>query len=165
MGTKLCSVCGGDLSVLTTYASQPGRCKECVKSRVRAHRAANLEQVQAYDRARASEPHRVEARKEYAKTEASKESCAAGSKKWAVINQEKRAAHIATGNAIATGRLIKAPCEVCGSSEVDAHHDDYSRPMEVRWLCKPHHAEHHKRLRDNARPDNRPTNRIRVSGA
>lgn len=42
------------------------------------------------------------------------------------------------------GRLIKGPCEVCGTTEnVEAHHDDYTKPMDVRWLCRFHHCEHH----------------------
>lgn len=45
--------------------------------------------------------------------------------------------------AVEAGRLIRKPCEVCGSSPADAHHDDYSKPLNVRWLCRPHHAEHH----------------------
>ena len=36
-------------------------------------------------------------------------------------------------------------CEVCGSNKnVEAHHDDYTRPLDVLWLCRVHHDEHHK---------------------
>jgi ribosomal protein S27AE len=56
---------------------------------------------------------------------------------------EKRAARIAAGGAIATGRLVKQPCEKCGAERVHAHHDDYSKPLDVRWLCPKHHAEEH----------------------
>lgn len=48
-----------------------------------------------------------------------------------------------TRQAIASGKLKRLPCEVCGSTTVHAHHDDYSRPLDVRWLCPKHHAEHH----------------------
>lgn len=46
--------------------------------------------------------------------------------------------------AIATGRLVRQPCEKCGATKVDAHHDDYSKPLDVRWLCRKHHLEHHR---------------------
>lgn len=46
-------------------------------------------------------------------------------------------------DAVSTGKLIRQPCEVCGHSPVEAHHDDYSRPLDVRWLCKRHHVELH----------------------
>jgi hypothetical protein len=42
-------------------------------------------------------------------------------------------------NEIRSGRLIKQPCEICGDLKVQAHHDDYAKPLEVRWLCKKHH--------------------------
>lgn len=45
---------------------------------------------------------------------------------------------------IASGKLKREPCEVCGAIQVEAHHDDYSKPLEVRWLCHTHHREHHK---------------------
>ncbi len=44
---------------------------------------------------------------------------------------------------IKLGRLIRRPCEVCAEIIVEAHHDDYSKPLEVRWLCGHHHREHH----------------------
>lgn len=57
----------------------------------------------------------------------------------------KYVARYTTGNAISCGWLVKQPCEVCGTDEnVEAHHDDYMRPLDVRWLCKIHHAEHHR---------------------
>lgn len=55
-------------------------------------------------------------------------------------NQYK--AQNAVNNAIRDGRLHKAPC-ICGSTNVHAHHDDYNKPLEVRWLCPIHHKEWH----------------------
>lgn len=33
------------------------------------------------------------------------------------------------------------PCEVCGTTPAQRHHDDYSKPLEIRWLCPVHHKE------------------------
>ncbi len=52
--------------------------------------------------------------------------------------------------AIKTKRLLKMPCEVCGSKKSNAHHDDYSKPLDVRWFCHDHHMAHHAALRDAA---------------
>ena len=53
---------------------------------------------------------------------------------------DKYRARTAVGNAVRDGRLTREPCEACGTTErVEAHHDDYSKPLEVRWLCKAHH--------------------------
>jgi hypothetical protein len=47
-------------------------------------------------------------------------------------------------HAIKKGLLVKKPCEVCGAKRVEAHHDDYRKPLSVRWLCSTHHREHHR---------------------
>ena len=39
--------------------------------------------------------------------------------------------------------LERKPCEVCGAEKVEAHHEDYYKPLDVNWLCKRHHAERH----------------------
>jgi len=59
-----------------------------------------------------------------------------------------------TERAIISGVLKPQPCEVCGANgtmsdgrrEVQAHHDDYEKPLQVRWLCQKHHHEHHKQV-------------------
>ncbi len=45
--------------------------------------------------------------------------------------------------AIKRGAITRQPCEVCGATKVDAHHDDYNEPLAVRWLCRPHHQQFH----------------------
>ena len=60
---------------------------------------------------------------------------------------EKRKAVNLSSNAIRDKRLIKQPCEICGEEKVQAHHEDYSKPLEVRWLCIKHHNERHVELR------------------
>ncbi len=40
---------------------------------------------------------------------------------------------------IKRGKLKRGSCEVCNSNYVEAHHDDYSKPLDVRWFCREHH--------------------------
>lgn len=40
--------------------------------------------------------------------------------------------------AIKRGKIQRQPCQECGG-EAQAHHDDYSRPLDVRWYCQPCH--------------------------
>lgn len=51
--------------------------------------------------------------------------------------------------AVKHGRLQRGTtCEQCGSDRhINGHHDDYSKPLEVRWLCGSCHTKHHWALR------------------
>lgn len=71
-------------------------------------------------------------------------------KKWLAANKDtdhyklQRRAHHAVEQEVRMGRMTRQPCEYCGSTEqVHAHHDDYSKPLDVRWLCVSHHRKHH----------------------
>jgi hypothetical protein len=46
--------------------------------------------------------------------------------------------------AIKTGKLIRQPCQACGNEQSEAHHEDYSKPLDVKWLCRKHHAALHR---------------------
>ncbi len=45
--------------------------------------------------------------------------------------------------ALRSGELTRQPCEVCGVAQGEAHHDDYGKPLAVRWLCSHHHGVWH----------------------
>jgi len=129
-----------------------GKCIECAKADVLRHRAANLEAVQAYDRERGKLPHRLARMRAYHK--AHPEIVSAARHRWAIKHPERPAAALAVSNAVRDGRLVKQPCEFCGALKVEAHHDDYTKPLEVRWLCNKHHklADVERRLRDCPKP-------------
>ncbi len=56
----------------------------------------------------------------------------------------KKKVRMLTRYAVRSGKIFEQPCEICGSKKVEAHHDDYLKPLDVRWLCRKHHNEHHK---------------------
>lgn len=62
---------------------------------------------------------------------------------WRDRNPKKRYAHEQVAYALRIGKLIKQGCEICGEDAV-GHHDDYDKPLEVRWLCPQHHIAWHK---------------------
>jgi hypothetical protein len=59
-----------------------------------------------------------------------------------LIEIRKKARRI-TNNLIKSGKIKKGSCVVCGSSEVFAHHEDYSRPGDIIWICEKHHKKYH----------------------
>lgn len=53
------------------------------------------------------------------------------------------AAHKAVQTALRNGTMVKRSCVICGSRKTHAHHEDYSKPLQVVWLCHAHHMERH----------------------
>ena len=109
-----------------------GKCKECTKSDVRKHRAEN-EAPREYDRRR------------YREDPKRKTHIQETGRRWAENYPEKRNAHYAVNNAVRDGRLEKTACVGCGATErVHGHHEDYSKPLDVIWMCaKCHNRYHH----------------------
>ena len=70
---------------------------------------------------------------------------------WREAHKAEIAAHVAVHEAKLRGELIPKPCEVCGRERVFAHHDDYSKPLVVRWLCPSCHLAWH-RSQENSKP-------------
>lgn len=135
MTTKRCFCCGETKPLDGFYKHAKmkdghlNKCVVCIKASATAHRLANLERIREYDRRRASMPHRM----------------AKNARVTAAYNTrfpDRRKANVAVGNAVRDGRLEKWPCQVCGFKAV-AHHPDYSRPLDVVWLCQPHHKQAH----------------------
>jgi ribosomal protein S27AE len=109
------------------------KCKECAKYDATQHRNNNLEKVRAYDRKRSKNKDRIAIATEYTKL-------------WRKADRRRVVAHNAVARAIKSGKLKRLPCEQCGNDQSVAHHDDYDKPLFVKWLCHSCHIKHHKRL-------------------
>lgn len=134
---KTCFKCNQELDISEFYAhpmmadGHLGKCKECTKKDVAENYRNRKPQYAAYEKQRFQRPDRKEASIEYQRTRR-------------IRSPDKYKANSAVGNAVRDGRLIKKPCEVCGTEEkVEAHHEDYSKPLDVMWLCFKHHRERH----------------------
>ena len=73
------------------------------------------------------------------------ESRRATAKKFVANHREKKLAHLAVQYRIRKGLMKRGPCERCGSEKTQAHHDDYSKRLEVRWLRAACHGLEHRR--------------------
>jgi hypothetical protein len=102
------------------------KCKACAKSDATSHRGENLERIREYDRKRGN-------RQPDGYVKGYREKYPA-----------KYKAHNLINNALRDGKLFAEACQACGSKEdVHAHHDDYAKPLNVRWLCAVHHRQWH----------------------
>jgi hypothetical protein len=61
---------------------------------------------------------------------------------WRKKYPERKNAQAKVSRAIKKGTLIKQLCFMCGD-KAEAHHPDYSRPLDVVWLCPSHHRQAH----------------------
>lgn len=120
-------------------------CKTCVKARVMKHRDENLERIQEYDRQRGQLPHRKAGNKARAHRYVEQQKAALRRKRREAPAWDK--AHSAVSKAIRDGKLTPKPCERCGFAlGVQAHHEDYSKPLEVVWLCTKCHGARHREI-------------------
>jgi len=134
---KTCSKCGESKPLSAFYAQmrrKDGRmshCKECHKEGVRKNEAIP-EEIRKAKRAQRKEKARVQKLKRYQHLKIRRS------------HPLKFRAILALGEAIKSGEVRTKPCEICGALKVKPHHDDYSKPLEVRWFCA-HHLKHHAR--------------------
>lgn len=127
-------------------------CKPCRKKEGQKNREDRKKRGLSVSGAKMPREYFKEYEKEYSKKPEVKAARAeaARNRRKDPDQQQKILARDMTNKAIKLGRIKKRPCEVCGVSKVDAHHDDYFKPLDVRWLCRKHHAEHHAKARGQA---------------
>ena len=129
---KVCLDCGHEKPLSEFYKHSGmadghlNKCKSCVTARVRKHRSENPH-VQEYDRSRGNrqpKEYRVQYRQR---------------------NSAGYSARTALGNAVRDGKVQRlGACEICGSTRwVHGHHHDYSKPLDVWWLCAQCHRQLH----------------------
>ncbi|MER9763116.1 hypothetical protein [Mesorhizobium sp. M0138] len=70
--------------------------------------------------------------------------------KWKNAHPKAVWAQAALRSALKRGLIIQEACKDCGSSDAEAHHPDYDRPLAVDWLCRLHHRREHIRMKCEA---------------
>jgi len=134
MITKICFKCGIEWPIHFFYKhfgmadGHLNKCKKCTKTDVRQNRVENIDFIKEYDKLRELRPKR-------------KEDKRIATLKYREKHPEKYKARTAVGNALRDKRLFKHPCCVCGEKKVQAHHEDYTKPLQVIWVCIKHHRD------------------------
>ena len=139
---KTCADCGEHKPLTEYYRSRPTntrkRCKPCHKALAKRTRDANLEVFRARERASdRRNPKTINRALSIIRT-----------RKWVANNPVKHAAHKAVLRAVRNGTLVKQPCATCGTAHrVHGHHEDYTKQLDVIWLCPQCHSDVHRKAR------------------
>lgn len=132
---KTCFKCKETLPIDAFYKHKAmsdghlNKCKKCAKIDVDLHRQKNIDDIRAYDRSRG------------------RRQSTSYTMEYRAANGDKYKAHCAVGNALRDGKIKKLPCIICGCEKSEAHHPDYSSPLDVVWLCSAHHKQAHAMAR------------------
>ncbi len=116
-------------------------CKPCVLASNKLSYIKNIEKYKEWNRVN-KEKNRVWAKTSYKRRKANGkideylEKCNPE-------NKQMRKAISRANKVLRKGGIKKMPCEVCGEAKVDMHHEDYSKPLDVTWLCRSHHKQVH----------------------
>lgn len=107
-----------------------GKCKQCARKDVRENRIKRRDYYNEYDSARAKKGYKTR-------------------KKWAIDHKDVLKVNRTLRKAVYDGLVIRLPCEVCGEKNSVGHHENYSKPLDVVWLCASHHRSRHFELRSS----------------
>ena len=125
-----------------------GKCKDCTKKDAEIRRHAKQSDPEWVEKERVRQMNKERKRRQsasgvlfgtYVKPRIFKVA-------WRGRNPEKMKAHNALNNAVRDGKVKSMPCVACGA-KAHGHHEDYSKPLAVVWLCPAHHAARHVEMR------------------
>lgn len=132
---QICNVCKIELTSKNRNKAPNLLCKVHYNERYRADYAKNrlhrVEIIRKYAAKNGKTPHRREYMAEYFRREYKK-------------HPEKGRAWAKLKYAVKRGIVDRFPC-FCGNTKSQGHHADYSKPLDVVWLCAMHHSREHGR--------------------
>lgn len=142
---KKCRKCNNEKPIADYYKHRQmadghlNICKECIKTNVRSRREKYPQKVRAYDDLRAKDPNRISMARKITKN-----------RRHMVSGYQS--AHNALTRAVRAGKVNKPQnCEACNvQGRIVGHHKDYSKPLEVIWLCASCHAKLHSGKTESA---------------
>lgn len=131
--SKTCFKCQRLLPLPAFYAhlqmadGHLNKCKDCTRRDVQTHREQHREQWRAWDHRRYLNGRHPAPR-----------------------GKPQRRAQMFVNNAIQRGKMQKpTSCTLCGfqataARQIHAHHADYTKPLDVTWVCQPCHGKLHR---------------------
>lgn len=154
-GTKRCSKCGVDKPLSEYHRDRQKAdghtpvCKACRRVCNRAYYQKNRPRRVEHKRQyyRHNRQASLATTRDYYRSHRAAE--AERRRRWRLRHPDAHAAGARVRRAIRQGQLHPEPCEACGATKrIDAHHEDYSKPLDVQWLCRSCHKRLHAEQRE-----------------
>lgn len=141
---KLCRTCGIEKPLdqyrrnSRTKDGRQTQCKPCANARLDLWRARTRDRRLAYNRDYYASARGREVMRAYQSRKPT-----------------KKLAQAALHRALRLGLMVKLTfCEECSNTKrVEGHHDDYAKPLDVRWLCRACHKAWHRKHGEAANAD------------
>lgn len=155
---KTCTKCKKTLPLDLFYRNRSApdgrhsQCAECMKANTRRYMKQHREERRQYQRQYAAKfPERIEeSNRKWRERHPDRHQQAHRADR--EIHVMEVVARRAVKAAKANGTLVPQSCERCGSTtRIEAHHEDYSKPLDVNWLCSGCHGDRHKEINQAAR--------------
>ncbi len=146
----LCRKCPAEFALTAAAAKNSDyRCPACRKADNRKHFQSHKDQRREYMR-----DYREANPEKHARWSAETRATPEFKAKWAAyiaMSADRKRARSKVTTALRAGRLVRPATCACGSGlRVEAHHDDYAKPLDVEWLCRRCHRKHHPTPRKSA---------------
>jgi len=157
--TKQCKQCLKVLPLSEFYREsrrphQPwGKCKHCTVKRVVdfVHKKHSTDAQWLINYAKRYRLRQRAKREQGEVPEITKEESTLRAKQMRIKHPERFRARTIFSNSIRSGMTTPQPCAICGNVKSEGHHEDYAKPLEVKWLCRKHHMARHVELNDERR--------------
>jgi hypothetical protein len=151
---KACKICGASKPLSEFYRHSTmadGRfssCKSCYIKQCAKYYNKHKKTILQRTRARDRVTYETKLKTRHAKWRAAnKDKMNSYNKKYKANNQSKIRAHLAIRKAIENGIIARPKaCESCGNitnRPLHGHHADYTKQLDVLWVCQPCHRKKH----------------------
>lgn len=108
-------------------------CRSCEYEYYKNYREQNRDKVR-------------QAMRDYWKTPNGKKLRLKSTAKYRKKYPERYKAYKAVSNALMRNTITRKPCYACGNKKSQAHHEDYSKQLDIIWLCGPCHRAYHSKI-------------------
>lgn len=138
---KHCRICNKKKAAIHFYYLI---CKACHKIRKALHYQKNKKRILGKSKLYYMEnrDHKIKLARKWVKNNPIKRKL--NLEKYKSANKHKIKMRSILNKALLKGTVVKSSCVICGNKKVEAHHDDYTKPLDIKWLCRSHHGAWHR---------------------